>query len=624
MKPGKWLRRTLPLLFIAAALFTVFLFAGYTQPRYSELYLTPRLSDANGWELYRMEEGQKIPLTPEELSESQGTVYLTRILNPEWEQAGYTYLKLDGTMWQTAVYLDGGLLYSVVPGMAHTPEEAAFPEKYTGLSGQGESVRVTLPAGWGGKTLIIAGKRGERSHMPMVILSSGEMEQETTVTAANKIGMNAAAFAVAALLLLGLFLFGGWQKRWDWPLLLLAMAAFGQALYWLREYSMVFNVDFALNIPLAAFFPHLFVLLPQIYLTAQMTGRRRKLCALTVGIFGAVSLFSVVLANLPRPAWLIDSQPMAGLYVGTLAIFIFGGLEEKNGSRVFRLFFCGLALLLGAFLLCVAGSLLLGDGVFAGNVATAFKMAGSGYHYDLLRWIGQMLFLLCALLGVVETVWRTAETRTQVELLSSRNELAQKNLRILQESSAALSKARHEMMSHLNTLQALTEEKEYARMEEYLEQVTRQVRTIPPLKITGHPVVNTILLQYAQRAKAAGTRFECHVELPDALPVPDSDLSSLLTNLLSNALKAAQGKDSWIEVTIHIRWKYLFIECKNSYSGDLTRDGDTGLYRSDRGAGHGWGMKVMEDIAHRYQSELQAEGKDGVFLVRTALFLPKK
>lgn len=56
----------------------------------------------------------------------------------------------------------------------------------------------------------------------------------------------------------------------------------------------------------------------------------------------------------------------------------------------------------------------------------------------------------------------------------------------------------------------------------------------------------------------------------------------------------------------------------------MTQDGKTGLYRSDRGAGHGWGMKIMEDIARRYQSELLAAGKGGIFTARTALLMSEQ
>lgn len=616
IKPGKRLRWILPLVFTAAALCTLLLFAGYTRMEYFDLALTPTFQDLRGWELYALEGGEKRPLTPEELSRSHGTVYLARTLDPAWEETGYTYLKLDGVAWQTAVYLDGELVYSVVPGISQTPEEAEFPVEYLGLSVGGESVNVTLPPGWGGKALTVAARQGEGfGQMPSVYLTSAGVEQTAAITAANRLGMPAAAYAALALVLLGLFLYGGWQKRWDWPLLALTLAAFGQVLYWLREYDMSFVPHWSLNIPLAAYFPQLFVLLPQIYLTARMTGKRRRLCAVIVGLCGLVALIA---ARWPGADWL-----MAALYLGTLAVLTFGALEVKAGSRAFRLFFQGLALLLGTCLLCVAVSAFRG-GPLAQNTASLFALAWDGSHYDLLRRIGQGLFLLSALLGVMETIWRAAESRAQVELLSVRNDLAQENLRILQESGAALAKTRHEMMGHLNALQALAGQKDYARVEEYLAEVTRQTRAIPPMKLTDHPVVNAILLQYAQRAKQAGTRFECKAELPEVLPIPDSDLSSFLTNLLSNALRAAQGEGGWIEVTIHIRGRYLFMECRNSYSGELDPDNETGLYRSHRGAGHGWGMKIMEDVARRYQSELQVEGKDGAFLARTALLMPEK
>jgi len=262
--------------------------------------------------------------------------------------------------------------------------------------------------------------------------------------------------------------------------------------------------------------------------------------------------------------------------------------------------------------------------LMATSIPVDVPIAGYSELAILLLVMALMPITYLAILGSLHRQMLYYETRNRRDLLATRNELAQENLRILQESSAALAKARHDMLGHLNTLQALNREKEYARMEEYLEQITRQTRAIVPMKLTNHPVVNAVLLQYAQRAKAAGTRFECHVDLPDVLPISDSDLSSFLANLLGNALEAARGENGWIEVTMHVRGKYLFIECQNSYSGNLTRDEETGLYGSDRGAGHGWGMKIMEDIARRYESKLQAEGKDGVFLVRTALLMPEQ
>ena len=72
---------------------------------------------------------------------------------------------------------------------------------------------------------------------------------------------------------------------------------------------------------------------------------------------------------------------------------------------------------------------------------------------------------------------------------------------------------------------------------------------------------------------------------------------------------------------MHIRGNYLFIMGRNTYGQTPEPDAESGLFRSQKGAGHGYGMKIMESMARRYQSELQIESGNGIFTVRTALFM---
>ena len=99
-------------------------------------------------------------------------------------------------------------------------------------------------------------------------------------------------------------------------------------------------------------------------------------------------------------------------------------------------------------------------------------------------------------------------------------------------------------------------------------------------------------------------------------------------NLLDNALDAASlippGQPKWVEITMHIRGSYLFIEGQNTFAHIPEPDEEGGRFRSHKGAGHGYGLKIMENIARRYQSELQAEAGDSVFVARTALLMPKQ
>jgi len=234
-------------------------------------------------------------------------------------------------------------------------------------------------------------------------------------------------------------------------------------------------------------------------------------------------------------------------------------------------------------------------------------------------------------LVVLRSLWQQmveSQTRMELEILSTRNRLTLENLRIVQESGSALIQVRHDMLGNLGVLQTLSVEKDYEKLDEYLSGLTRQIKDIVPIKITGHSIVNAILTQGMERARGMGAEFRCQVDLPEALPIPDEDLAAFLMNLLDNALEAVEqirpDRPRWIDITLHIRGKFLFIEARNPYAREPEAGEDGERYLSNKGAGHGYGLLIMEKVARRYDSELQTQARDGIFQVRTALLLPQQ
>ncbi len=249
----------------------------------------------------------------------------------------------------------------------------------------------------------------------------------------------------------------------------------------------------------------------------------------------------------------------------------------------------------------------------------------------LIRIVLVLILMPLTYLTVLRSLWRQmteAQAQGELELLETRNRLAWETLRILQESSSALAQARHDILGNLGILQTLSQRGDYKRLDEYLSRLTRQTGEIVPLKISNHPIINAILTRGIERARSAEVELRLHIDLPDSLPFPDEDLSAFLMNLLDNALDAASlippGQPKWVEITMHIRGSYLFIEGQNTFAHIPEPDKEGGRFRSHKGAGHGYGLKIMENIARRYQSELQAEAGDGVFVARTALLMPKQ
>ena len=168
-----YLRWTLILLFIGAAAAVFALFGSYTRTDMEKLYLTPIVSDPNGWEIYVMDNGKRVYLTPQELLETDlnRTYYISRILTQDMRDSKYTLLNLSNS-YPAAVFLDGELIYTNCPETSPKLDDTVFPKEFDSFGMRGENSYCTLPENYVGKRLTVATEHREYKSMPMVIMSS--------------------------------------------------------------------------------------------------------------------------------------------------------------------------------------------------------------------------------------------------------------------------------------------------------------------------------------------------------------------------------------------------------------------------------------------------------------------
>ena len=152
--------------------------------------------------------------------------------------------------WQESVFLDGALLYTANPALDNRIGHVEFSEEYQGIQGMGEYVRLSLPPGYGGKTLTIAAAANtaiKEHSTPMIRLSSEAVQTQLLVSDANRISIPAAVCMTAAVLLLGLFFYNLYYDRKSFSILLLTLAALIQALRILLDFEFRFSSHFALD-----------------------------------------------------------------------------------------------------------------------------------------------------------------------------------------------------------------------------------------------------------------------------------------------------------------------------------------------------------------------------------------
>ena len=146
------------------------------------------------------------------------------------------------------------------------------------------------------------------------------------------------------------------------------------------------------------------------------------------------------------------------------------------------------------------------------------------------------------------------------------------------------------------------------------------------MRFTGNFLLNAILQSYAARAVESHIRFEAKAAVPEELEIADSDLSSLLMNMLDNAFagcgKVDGSAERYVSVNISKKGNYLAVRCENPYVGEFRKDMDGKLLTSKGDTfAHGYGIRLMEAVAKKYNGILDISSSGGIFRIQTALRL---
>lgn len=620
----RWQWVLLPL-FLLAAIGMLDLLGTYTHSGRNLLVLTPVFQDNKGWDIYTLTGEKRNALTGQELLDVpfDETFYLSRTLTEDMEAEGYTFLFLDSQL-PASVFLNGILLYTTCPDSGSVIGQISFPSNYIGLIQRGERVRCTLPAGYAGKTLTIATTHRNYASMPGIFLSSEATESEIWMSTANLNTMPAAAFAMGALLLLGLLFYTFFQGRRDFSLLPLTAAAFAQLFYYLRQYAYSAPASTALDIPLAYSLLPLLVILPELFLVLQMK-RWRKLGALFILIPAAISL-------IPPAAYFCglltfsDIPFFETLYIGLAVLLVLAVLEARDKNYIFRLFWGGLGAVCACILtLCLVSS--FQTGYYTAYFKTVFTAALRHLPQLLLYWSGIILFVLSAVISVAVLIRNTADVRTKLALQAERLNQLNHDLSVQKQfyeakltSEDELRALRHDMRGHLSTLDTLLSEGNTDEAIRYLESLENLHRERQTEIFSSNAYMNAVLSTFNSRFRENRIAFTCCIGT-EGWALPGMEICLILNNALENALEASllmPLTERSVKIQAAVRKKQLLFRISNRFDGNIqTKNGLPVTSKTKKG--HGYGLANIRSTAEHLGGEMIYRTEDGYFVLDVRL-----
>lgn len=182
----------------------------------------------------------------------------------------------------------------------------------------------------------------------------------------------------------------------------------------------------------------------------------------------------------------------------------------------------------------------------------------------------------------------------------------------MKELNARMSAVRHELRNHIFYIDQLLEKQDYAALKEYAGKLRDAELGAAQIVSTGNSVIDAIINGKCGYARTLGIRTEAAVLLPEELRIDELSLCSVLGNLLTNAIEgAAKAENAFLRVDMRPYKDYLMIVVKNTAARDVIKENPHLLTTKKDAENHGFGLKVVEQVADWYEGTLRLEMEEG-------------
>lgn len=245
--------------------------------------------------------------------------------------------------------------------------------------------------------------------------------------------------------------------------------------------------------------------------------------------------------------------------------------------------------------------------------------------YTNIRLLSEFLPTAFIIFYVVFVVSYHVQSRKNMEaelrgsMLRSELKQAGTEIEALRRAESRSALLQHDMRHHLNAIAAYLAADSPDRAEEYIHRVQEKMASATPGHWCENELINLLCASFSEKAERMGVRLRVEAKVPKRLSVGDTELCSLLSNGLENALNAVENLDESLrQVDLHCekRHRKLLIEIKNPYSGEIVMK--NGLPLSTR-EGHGYGCRSIKAICEGCRGICSFEAEGGVFTLRAAI-----
>lgn len=233
----------------------------------------------------------------------------------------------------------------------------------------------------------------------------------------------------------------------------------------------------------------------------------------------------------------------------------------------------------------------------------------------------ELLYIMCIGAAVIATFCKNYKEESLLKDEYLR--LSKQHYETLLKNTQEIRSLRHDMQSHVNAMSYFSKEKDWDKLQTYIEEVNENAQKVRPYTVNvNHGFINAILED--SLSKEPEIAFSCDGKIPADIQIDDYDLCTIFSNLIRNAIEACnrlpEDAKKWIHLDLYMLQDNLYIRMENPVMSEVNVQKLEGSTSKEDKKNHGFGIYNLKNAVEKYQGEVSFDCEDQKFIAEIVLW----
>ena len=246
-------------------------------------------------------------------------------------------------------------------------------------------------------------------------------------------------------------------------------------------------------------------------------------------------------------------------------------------------------------------------------------------QYLIIMEVVPQLAIIAITVTIYIVIEMKKENEERIKEKQAYNRLETKNdyYEKVEESQNQIRRLYHDMNNHLYNIQMMNKSSEDAS--DYIVSLQNELKEARKTRVSGNSLFDIIVDEKMNICQSKGIDFKIDVDSKNTGFIKNMDMSSILANILDNAIEACDKMTSnkkYIKLTSMWADDMFVIICENSKENEIKKIGDRFITDKLNKSEHGIGIKSVEKSVKNYDGNMMIFCDDSLFKVK--IMIPKR